>query len=83
MFFFKVNTFALLFTGTESKKRHGVIIFWTTEAKNLKVVYGRLIDSIDFVCVNILYDVQRIYFIARKCILNRLDGNTGKADPRP
>lgn len=46
------------------------------------MVYGRLINSIDFVCVNILYDVRRIYFLASKYILNRLDVNTGKADPR-
>lgn len=65
LFFSKLSIFALLFFGTEPKKRNGVI-FWTTQAENLEVAYGRLIDSIDFVCVNILYNVQRIYFLANK-----------------
>lgn len=34
----------------------------------------------EFVCVNMLCDVQRTYFLPSQCFLNGLDGNTEKAD---
>lgn len=64
-----------------AKKRE--VVLFSGECR-LETASGswQLIDSHDFLCLNTLYDVQRVHFSASRHVLKVADGNRGQTYPR-